>query len=734
MKTLKTLIVIAVLSVYSSVNAQNTLNVHLTSGQIDSLDITSIDSINFLSTPPPLSMNFYFNNGSSTSYLYSDIDSIDFFFLGGSPSNVFNPAITYGSVQDADWNTYNTVQIGNQVWMAENLRTTKYANGDPIAFISDTANWEFVDYDAFTFYELDSSLIIPNGYLYNWHVIADPRNVCPTGWHVPRESEWIEMINYLGGTVAALGKLKSVSSNYWLPPNVSATNSSGFSAVGSGQINSLSFISLLNDAFYWSSSLRFINIVENAYSLEISHDENFIQETMSTSLRMGHSIRCIQGDEFFPYDFGGSVLNPNIAYGTLTDIEGNRYRTISFEGQEWMAENLRTSTYSNGDPIPYLSDPLDWQNTTEGAFNLLQWALKGYGIGKLYNQHAVKDTRNICPSGWRVPEVVDFDILFANLDGRVNAASHLKSIDHWSNELPGTSDNSIGFSAIPGGMVDYLGNQDNAYFNRLWTITGSNLDQIIMPIHIEKDINIASTLSYTSNMYYMNEGYSVRCILDNPIYYFPMDSILNSTLTYGSISDFNGNDYKTITIGTQNWMAQNLRTSHFSNGDPIPAMQSNSDWANASTPGFSSLYNDVTYDSLCGKMYNFYTVSDIRNVCPTNWHVPTDAEWQILIDYLGGTQFAGAFLKSEGDQYWTPIQFNPFAPGNNSTGFSALPAGTRDGMGFFLNNGSLATFWSSTDLGGGEAFATYMDSVSDFSEYQGLSGYTNGYSIRCVED
>jgi uncharacterized protein (TIGR02145 family) len=676
------------------------------------------------------------NDGTSVTYTYSDIDSIDFSFLGSSPTSIFNPAISYGTVQDADWNSYNTVQIGNQVWMAENLRTSKYSNGDPIPFISDTANWLFVDYGAYTFYELDSSLIIPNGYLYNWHVIADSRNVCPTGWHVPRKEEMEELITYLGGTINALGKLKSTATNYWIQPNLSASNSSGFSAVGSGQINSLSFIALLNDAFYWSSSLQYINIVENAHSIEISHDENYVEYYNSTSLRTGNSIRCLQGDEYFPYDFGGSVLNPAVTYGTLADVEGNRYRTINVEGQEWMAENLRTSTFANGDPIAFipLTDPLTWQNTIESAHTLLQWALKGYGIGKLYNQYAAKDSRNICPDGWRVPEIVDFDILFANLDGRVNAAKHLKSIDLWGGEVPGASDNSIGFSAVPGGRIDYMGNPVYDYFNRLWTVTGNEFDQIIVPIHIEKDVNAASLLPFTANMYYMNEGYSVRCIRESPIDYFPMDSILNNSLTYGSISDIDGNEYKTITIGSQNWMAQNLRTNNFSNGDPIQLMESNSDWANATTPGSTSLYNDNTYDSLVGKIYNFYTVSDIRNVCPTNWHVPTDAEWQILIDFLGGNEFAGAFLKSEGDQYWTPIEFSPFAPGNNSTGFSALPAGTRDGLGFFWSDGTLVSYWSSTDFGGGEALVTFMDSGSDWAETQGLGGYTNGYAIRCVQD
>ncbi len=718
----------------AQISAQNTLNVYLTNGQIDSLDITTIDSINFLTTPPPLSLSFYFNDGTSTSYLYSDIDSIDFAFLPGVPTSVFNPSVTYGTVQDADWNTYNTVQIGNQVWMAENLRSSKYANGDPIPFISDTANWEFIDYNAYTFYELDSSLIIPNGYLYNWFTIADSRNVCPAGWHVPRKSEWDELVTYLGGTVDALGKLKSTSSNFWLPPNVSATNSSGFSAVGSGQINSLSFISLLNDALYWSSSLFYANTIEDAYTIELSHDENFIEENSTTYFRHGHSIRCIQGDEYFPYDFQSQVLNPSVTYGQLEDIEGNRYRTIDFEGQEWMAENLRTSTYSNGDPILSLSDGVEWQNATEGAVTVLLWALKGYGIGKLYNHYAVHDSRNICPTGWRIPEVSDFDILFANVGGKGDAGSNLKTVDLWWPETPGSSFNSIGFNTSPAGLIDYQGNLDNSYKTRYWTKTGNVQDQIIMPVHFEANMSHVSNLNFTAFPFLINEGNSVRCIREIPIDYFPMDSILNNTLTYGTVSDISGNEYKTIVIGGQNWMAQNLRASNFSNGDPIPALTANVDWSNATTPAFSNLYNDAVYDSLYGKLYNFYTASDVRNVCPTNWHVPTEPEWQTLIDNLGGFEFAGAFMKSEGTQYWTFNDIYPFAPGNNSSGFSGLPAGTRDGLGFFLNEGFVAAFWSSTDFGSGEGLSTYLDSSSDWSESQGLNGHINGLSIRCVQD
>jgi hypothetical protein len=109
---------------------------------------------------------------------------------GGVKKDWLNPALTYGSVTDIDGNTYATIQIGTQVWMAENLRTTRYRNGDPIPNVTDKWKWGGLSRGAWCHYENDPKYEVPYGKLYNWHTVSDARKMCPTGWHVPYEAEW----------------------------------------------------------------------------------------------------------------------------------------------------------------------------------------------------------------------------------------------------------------------------------------------------------------------------------------------------------------------------------------------------------------------------------------------------------------------------------------------------------------------------------------------------------------
>ena len=105
---------------------------------------------------------------------------------------------------------------------------------------------------------------------------------------------------------------------------------------------------------------------------------------------------------------------------------------------------------------------------------------------------------------------------------------------------------------------------------------------------------------------------------------------------YGSVTDIDGNTYRTIVIGEQEWMAENLMVEHYANGDWIPNVTNDAQWGNLSTGAWCYYNNDPQFECPYGKLYNWYTVADPRNVCPTGWHVPTDAEYTILTNYLGG--------------------------------------------------------------------------------------------------
>src|SRR5665648_943598 len=110
----------------------------------------------------------------------------------------------------------------------------------------------------------------------------------------------------------------------------------------------------------------------------------------------------------------------------------------------------------------------------------------------------------------------------------------------------------------------------------------------------------------------------------------------NDPTPSGTVTDIDGNVYKTVTIGTQVWMAENLKTTKYRNGDPIPNITDATAWTNLTTGAYCNNNNDANYATTYGRLYNWYAVNDIRNIAPAGWHIPTKAEWTTLTTYLGG--------------------------------------------------------------------------------------------------
>jgi len=166
-----------------------------------------------------------------------------------------------------------------------------------------------------------------------------------------------------------------------------------------------------------------------------------------------------------------------------------------------------------------------------------------------------------------------------------------------------------------------------------------------------------------------------------------------------TLTDIDGNVYKTVTIGTQTWMAENLKVTHYRNGDPIKYVTDNAEWALNYNDfnGFSAYCwynNDIANKDVYGALYNGYTVFDSRNIAIQGWHVPTADEWRTLINYLGGYNSAGGKLKETGTLHWA----SPNDDATNETCFSALPTGGRGKAdGVFGNINLAGYYWSSTE-------------------------------------
>jgi uncharacterized protein (TIGR02145 family) len=243
-------------------------------------------------------MNIHTTDGQKHEYDLFDVDSITFDILGET-----------GSVTDIDGNTYRTVKIGNQWWMAENLKVTHYRNGDPIDNITDNSEWASASSGAYCVYSNEASNKDTYGLLYNWLTVDDSRNIAPEGWHVPSDEEWKELEMYLGMSQSEAdagaqwrgtdegGKLKETGTvetadGLWYSPNTGATNEVGFSAVPSGirHWDDGTFQNLGISVHYWTST-------SGAYPWrrQLMNDYETIWRNYCDG-HYGYSIRCVKDE------------------------------------------------------------------------------------------------------------------------------------------------------------------------------------------------------------------------------------------------------------------------------------------------------------------------------------------------------------------------------------------------------------------------------------------------------
>jgi uncharacterized protein (TIGR02145 family) len=201
----------------------------------------------------------------------------------------------------------------------------------------------------------------------------------------------------------------------------------------------------------------------------------------------------------------------------------------------------------------------------------------------------------------------------------------------------------------------------------------------------------------------------------------------NTPLETGTVTDQEGNVYKTVKIGTQWWMAENLRSRKYRNGDTIQ-----NGTTTDSLPAYWNYRNNTSIGNTYGCLYNWYAVTESRNLAPVGWHVPTSAEWDTLIDYLGGYESAGSKLKENGTntEHWDCSASNA----DNESGFTALPGGLHlfgtDG-GAFLNLNTQGYWWSSTE----EENLAYIRIINCLPKIYSTA-YLKSYalSVRCVRD
>ena len=200
------------------------------------------------------------------------------------------------------------------------------------------------------------------------------------------------------------------------------------------------------------------------------------------------------------------------------------------------------------------------------------------------------------------------------------------------------------------------------------------------------------------------------------------------------MTDIDGNKYKVVKIGDQYWMKENLKVTHYRNGDVIPNISDSLQWSKLTMGAYCNYNNDPNNVDTYGRLYNWYAVNDNRNIAPEGWHVANDADLHFLINSLGGRSIAGNKMKTQGtttkgNGLW--FGYNDYA--TNESGFSALPGGGRGHHSGFARLGKMGIFWSASEFE--RRFASsYVTLSADSSLIRDRLEKNFGCSVRCVKD
>ena len=531
------------------------------------------------------------------------------------------------TVTDYDRNVYHTVQIGNQCWMRENLRSTHYADGTAIA--SGTTSSTTTAY----YYPLQGDFAY--GYLYNWKAVmrsssssqANPsgvQGVCPNGWHVPSDAEWDELKNYVSsqnrylcsGDDTYIAKALAAKTG-WVSSTGSCVvgnvqvnnNATGFSALPAGHNYGGSYTNYGTAATFWSSTE---GSSANAFDRSLDYT-NAVFTRSNHQKGYGFSVRCLR-------DGGSTSALPTVSTMGVTSITA-------------------TTAVTGG-------------NVTDDGGSAVT-------------------ARGVC---W--------------------------STSHNSTITGNHTSNGEGMGSFTSTLTELTAG--TTYFVR----------------------------AYATNNYGTNYG-------DEMSFSTPLPFVCG----INTVSDIEGHVYNTVQIGEQCWMKENMRATKYANGTSITR----------ATTSQSSITTRYYYDpgnaTNYGYLYNWPAAkgpySNNQGICPDGWHVPSHGEWTELTQYVGSqsnylcsnnsTYIAKALAATTG---WNTSSgtcaVGNTPSSNNSTGFSALPAGCFS-SGSYVSSGSGACFWSSTEYNSSEAYARALSWHS-----AGVSSYDNGkdlgYSVRCLRD
>ncbi len=646
-----------------------------------------------------------------------------------------------------DGRVYKTVQIGEQRWMAENLRFN----------IKGSYCYEKKDYNCEKYGRLyDWAMAMRLVGYYNSVSITKLKkrvhDVCPKGWHVPSNKDWKMLKFYVGKKGISDGVGISLKSKELWERELRIPGGSdefGFNAIPAGERYFIGdFMDMGSSAQFWSSNEYDAG---GAYFWRLSYDSRTF-DRIYESKENAVSIRCVE-DKFYAIKEPPPPV-PKVE-PKVVEIQGKKTRTIHIGDQVWMANNLDVK-------VPGSFCYEDKEENCDKFGRLYTWT-SVVKLAEKFAKEVARDSiskikpKGICPNGWHVPTARDFyrlDSYLKDIDDAVGVGTNLRSRTGWNeseNALLGQ--NGFGFEAEAFGVRKYTEPRqictkvfkgiapveekgavadtiyaDSCVVDTTWvpelayegvgTLTGfwsgsegDSLKAIALKLSYDDDDFIPDTVS-------KDEAYYLRCIMDPP----DDDELYDSTAIHDKRDD---NKYKTVTIGNDTWMAENLRFA---------------------APG-SYCYEDK--DIRCrsyGRLYPWHVamrlpedyidnsatggiLEEHQGVCPDGWHMPTNEEWislgqKALNMRRGGI---GSALKSK--EGWA----RGGAPISAVSGFNALPSGSRFIDGEYMELGSSTYYWMASGgdgLGGG-----YWYLVNKSDEFTTAEDFDKAaFSVRCVKN
>lgn len=686
-----------------------------------------------------------------------------------------SPIFTPGpGINDMNNNFYKTIIINNREWMGENLK------GSPLPV---TPTPHPVEIDRFkTNLKVNRDTSINDslyGGLFTAAELLQKGVMCPMGWTVATEGDWQELEVYLGMTTSEAntmgwrgtnegGKMKEPGFINWNIPNTGATNETGFDFRPGGYIDEFGVYNGEGSVCrFWTLGADTLEPYYN-YAREITFDNARINRIASNP-DSRYSARCVKPsnlpivftkeiafDEFDDPYSGGTIFYQGASEIVSKGIvwAKDKYPTLyNFMGRsdDGSGSDEYTSTFyeiAPGDTI-YVrayatnSDGTGYGNDVSFIVHSTVQKMLDYGMRPQYIVNLGYPVDSLYGKIFEEGVIISFDL--ENGGGLLCSPADVANAEWGCEGIPtGATSTIVGaglyntiqithFCQITLSAASICSNYNNGW-NADWYLPSK--DEMLLVSERSEFIGGLSSGPYwtSSESFTQPESFAIsisggNITESNKSQMYNLRAIRH----YGCepAFDIEENYYPVIKIGSQTWLGDNLKTTKFQNGDPITYVTNATDWTTLSSdPLCSSPQDDPWTGSYYGRLYNHNAVTDSRNICPVGWHVPTDSDWDILINLLGGELVAGGMMKNVDLGMWD----SPNTDATNISGFNALPFGIRDNLdGNFYYPNQKAFFWSANADNTTNSWYRSLQ-YNDGMIMRSTENNGTGMSVRCIKD